>query len=56
MLLALHLFLCEVKLAEFFPKVPVLTERVQRGRGLSQVDDVTGVRELVQDVTLHVQG
>lgn len=44
-----------MKLAQLLPQLPVLAEHVQRGRGLSQVDDVTGVAELVQDVVLHVQ-
>lgn len=49
-----HLFLGKVELAQLFPQLPVLAEHVQGGRGLSQVDDVTGIAELVQDVVLHV--
>lgn len=43
-----------MELAQLLPQLPVLAEHVQCGRGLSQVDDVTGIAELVQDVVLHV--
>lgn len=39
-----HLFVWKMKAAEFFPKYPVLTEDMESGRGLSQVNDVTGIR------------
>lgn len=52
---ASHLLLCKVKLAQLLPELTVLTEHVQRGRGLAQVDDVPGVGELVEDPVLHVQ-
>lgn len=38
-----YLFLSEVKLAQLFPQMPVLTEHVQSGCGLAQVDDVRGI-------------
>lgn len=44
-----------MELAQLLPQLPVLTEHVQCGRSLSQVDDVTCIAELVQDVVLHVQ-
>jgi len=44
-----------VKEAELLPQIPVLTEDVQCGRGLSQVDDVEGVGELVEDCVLRVE-
>ena len=43
-LLFSHLFVWEVKVAEFLPKHPVLTEDLQSGRGLSHVNDVIGIR------------
>lgn len=50
-----HLFVREVKVAEFLPQRPVLAEAVQSGRGLSQVDDVIGIGQLADDLVLHVQ-
>lgn len=41
-------------MAEFLPQYPVLTEDVQCWHGLSQVDDVIGIRQLVEDLVLHV--
>lgn len=42
-------------MAELLPQNPVLTEDVQRRRGLSQVDDVIGIRQLVEDLVLCVK-
>ncbi len=44
-----------MKLAQFLPQMPVLTEHVQCWCGLSQIDDVTSITKLTQDVVLHVQ-
>lgn len=52
----MKLFVGEVKVAELFPQDLVLTEVVQVGHGLTQVDDVRGVRELSHDLVLHVDG
>lgn len=50
-----YLFLSKVKLAQLLPQMPVLAKHAQSGCGLSQIDDVRGIRKLVQDVVLHVQ-
>lgn len=42
-------------MAEFLPHHPVLREGLQVGRGLSQVNNVTGVRQVEEDLDLHVQ-
>lgn len=42
-------------MAELLPQRPVLAEGLQGGRGLPQVDDVTGVGQLVDDGVLGVE-
>lgn len=42
-------------MAELFPQYLVLTKALQSRRGLSQVYDVTGVRQLVEDLVLRVK-
>ena len=44
-----------MKEAKLPPQIAILTEHVQCWNGLSQVDDVGGVRELVEDAVVCVQ-
>ena len=44
-----------MKEAKLPPQISVLTEHVQSWNGLSQVDDVGGVGELVEDGVVCVQ-
>lgn len=44
-----------MKVAEFLPQRPVLAEGLHGGRGLPQVYDVVGVRQLVDDGALGVE-
>jgi len=48
-----ELFVCKVKVTQILPQRPVLTEDVQRRRGLSQVNDVMGIRKVGEDLIMH---
>lgn len=44
-----------MKVAEFLPQRPVLAEGLHSGRGLPQIYDVAGVRQLGDDGALGVE-